>query len=111
MTHFPPPVLATDPWVERDLRIEWPAVEPGARQITPVTVLSGPSGVGKSQLAAAYAHRRAAEGWPLVLWLSAANETSLLADLDQVAESLGTWDAGSDVSRTVPAALEMLREH
>ncbi|MFC5005315.1 tetratricopeptide repeat protein [Dactylosporangium cerinum] len=111
MTHFPPPALHPAFWVRRDLRIDWPEVARNTRQVTPVTVLCGRSGVGKSQLAAEYAHRRTAEGWPLVLWLSAANETSLLADLDRVAESFGAWDARSDVSRTVPAGLAMLREH
>jgi tetratricopeptide (TPR) repeat protein len=111
MTHFPPPALRPDLWVRRGLRIDWPELGRNARQVTTVTVLSGPSGTGKSALAAEYAHRRTADGWPLVLWLSAANETSLLADLDRVAESFGAWDARSDVSRTVPAGLAMLREH
>ena len=75
-----------------------------------VTVLSGPSGVGKTRLADAYARQCIADSWPLVLRLSATDEISLLIGLDQVAESLGAWDAGSDVSRTVPAVLTLLRD-
>ncbi|MEV4130928.1 tetratricopeptide repeat protein [Dactylosporangium sp. NPDC049742] len=96
-----------------------PSVSPGVAWGPPpvrgrparVTVLSGPSGVGKTRLADAYAHQCIADGWPLVLRLSATDEISLLVGLDQVAESLGAWDAGSDVSRTVPAALTLLRDH
>ncbi|MFF5231208.1 hypothetical protein [Dactylosporangium sp. NPDC000521] len=43
-----------------------------------VTVLSGPSGVGKTRLADAYAGQCIADGWPLVLRLSATGESLAL---------------------------------
>ena len=65
-----------------------------ASQGAPV-VLMGTCGVGKTQLAAAYARARLVAGWRLIAWLNARDSDSLLAGMAALAEATALSDGGS----------------
>ena len=76
-----------------------------------VQVVTGPPGVGKTQLAAAYARAKLAAGWQLVAWVNAADTGCLLADLAAVADAAGLPDEGgrrdaADAARALRRRLE-----
>ncbi|MEV8633803.1 tetratricopeptide repeat protein, partial [Streptosporangium sp. NPDC051023] len=67
-------------------------------QAAVICALTGARGVGKTQIAAAYARHCARQGWPLVAWVHAETGDQLVAGLDAVAADLGITVPGEDAA-------------
>jgi NB-ARC domain len=85
-----PPAFLT----RKALRLLEEAAGPG--KIAVVCALTGLRGVGKTQLAAAYARKRIRDGWRLVGWVNAQTQDSLLSGLARIADRLGLSDPDGD---------------
>ena len=74
-----------------------------------IRVITGLRGVGKTHVAAAYARARMTEGWRLVAWIHAEDETTILNGLAKVAVEVGLDTAGldeADIGQAVRHRLE-----
>jgi len=79
----------------------------GSGRVAVVCAVTGLRGVGKTQLAAAYARQRVREGWGLVGWVNAGTQDALQAGLARIAGRLGVADPEGDSAESA----RRLREH
>ena len=66
-------------------------------------VVCGMRGVGKSQLAAAYARECEKAGWPLVAWMDASTREALVAGLAELAVEMGVDEDGGEAAPEILA--------
>jgi tetratricopeptide (TPR) repeat protein len=77
--------------------------------VSVVHTVTGLPGAGKTQLAAACARAKLAEGWRLVAWVNAGDTRSLQAGLAAVADAVGLHGSGSGQDAT--SAGKTVRDH
>ena len=83
--------------------------DPGEdERVTVVSAVTGVRGVGKTQLAGAYARQCIAEHWALVAWITAEDAASLRAGLAELAEQAGVRSPGQDTELAALAARDFL---
>jgi Tetratricopeptide repeat len=67
-------------------------------RFTVVQALTGQRGVGKTQLAAAYARACVARDWPLIAWITGEDPDQLVTGLAELAEHLGLRASEDDAT-------------
>jgi tetratricopeptide (TPR) repeat protein len=83
----------------------------GSRGWAVVTAVAGARGVGKTQLAAACCAEAIRAGWPVVVWVAAQSEASILAGLAELADRLRLTAGDLETTIRARAALNWLSAH
>jgi tetratricopeptide (TPR) repeat protein len=78
-------------------------------RIAVVSVLTGTRGVGKTQLAAAYARSRVEQGWPVVAWIPAESEDQIVAGLAELGDVRGLRQTETDSTTAAKDTLRWLQ--
>ncbi len=99
-----PPSFVSRPQLE-ELR----AVLRDGSRVAVVCALAGGRGVGKTQVAAAYARDRIREGCPVVAWVSGKTVPTLLTDLAALAGVLGVADPEGDSEKSARSLRRVLQ--
>ncbi|KAB2972642.1 tetratricopeptide repeat protein [Streptomyces sp. SS1-1] len=89
----------------RDELVAELAASAADHRLAVVRTVTGTRGVGKTQLAAAYARRRIEDGWPVVAWINGETRGLLVSGLSELAAQLGVRDPGEDAETSARAAL------
>ena len=76
----------------------------GSSPVGGPVVVCGMRGVGKSQLAAAYARECEKAGWPLVAWMDASSRNELVAGLAELAVEMGIDEDGGEAAPEILAS-------
>ena len=76
----------------------------GSSPVGGPVVVCGMRGVGKSQLAAAYARDCEKAGWPLVAWMDASSRNELVAGLAELAHEMGIDEDGGEAAPEILAS-------
>jgi tetratricopeptide (TPR) repeat protein len=98
-------------WQDRPSLVQGLFRAAGADRTAVVCSQAGQRGVGKTQLAAAYARLRIQQGWPVVVWANAETEAGIVAALDELAITVGVRRSGADPQQAARAGLRWLRRH
>ncbi|MET7402386.1 FxSxx-COOH system tetratricopeptide repeat protein [Dactylosporangium sp. NPDC005572] len=98
-------------WQDRVDLLDRLTVMAGTGRAVVVCAVMGQRGIGKTQLAAAYARSRVAEGWPVVVWVVADTAANLVTGLDTLAAAVGVRGPDADPADAAKAALAWLRAH
>ena len=98
-------------WQDRPDLLGRVALLAAGGQTAVVCALAGQRGVGKTQLAAAYARMRIQQGWPVVVWAVAETVDGIVNVLDEVATEAGIRPVGVDPRRAARTAMRWLQTH